>query len=176
MLHRAGLRRPFALQLPGQPSLLVRRQPARLLRPVGEEEEASQTAQHRRPALDHQHPTPTGQPGKIVEVVEDPGAERRSNQIRNRNRSREHGDRGSLLALAEPIGQIDDDAGEEACLRHAQQEAKQVELRARLHEGCQDRHRAPGQQDTRDPNPWTVSVHQDVAWHLEQEVADKEDT
>ena len=88
-----------------------------------------------------------------------------------------HEERHGAGALAgrEPLGQVVDDAGEEARLGGAEQEAEHVEGRGVLHEGHRRRHQPPGQHDPGNPHAGADAGQHQVAGHFEQRVGHEED-
>ena len=88
-----------------------------------------------------------------------------------------HEDRDHLAAPRRrvPVGEVQDDAGEEAGLEGAEQEAQHVELRRRLHEHHAGGDDAPADHDAQQRLARADLLQHQVARHLEQEVADEED-
>ena len=74
-----------------------------------------------------------------------------------------------------PIGEIEDDAGEEAGLGDAEQEAQDVEAGHAAHQRHQRRDDAPGHHDAGDPAAGAELFQRQIARHLEDEIADEED-
>ena len=66
--RRKGKLSDFGVQLRLEPRLLFRRQPIRLLRPVGQIEPGDDAEQHRGDALDDEQPLPTPQAHHAVEA------------------------------------------------------------------------------------------------------------
>ena len=86
--------------------------------------------------------------------------------------------RGTLagaLGTREPVGEVDDHAGEEPGLGEAQQEAQDVEHRGVLGEAQGQGDQTPGEHDPREPDPRAHLGQDQVRRRLEQEVADEED-
>ena len=81
-----------------------------------------------------------------------------------------------LFALAEPITQIEHDAGEKSCFGETQRKAGGIELMGGLHKACQRRNDAPCDEDARDPDARADAVKDEVAGDLKQEVAPKENS
>jgi hypothetical protein len=73
-----------------------------------------------------------------------------------------------------PVGHVQDHAGVEARLGRAQQEAQHIELRGRGHEHHGRRDQAPHDHDAGNGGLGAYAVHQHVAGHLEEEIADEE--
>jgi len=76
--------------------------------------------------------------------------------------------------VGEPVGQIQNDARIEAGFEYAEQKSQRVKRRRRLHEHRRNRCQAPADRDAHDGLPGADPLQQQVAWHLEEEVAEKE--
>jgi hypothetical protein len=63
-----------------------------------------------------------------VEGVHDPARQRIAEDAGQRDRRHEDRDHARAVVRREPVGQVEDDAGEEARLGQAEQEAQDVEL------------------------------------------------
>ncbi|MNS87274.1 hypothetical protein D3C72_1212130 [compost metagenome] len=111
----------------------------------------------------------------IVERLHHPTRQRSAQDAGERHRRHEHGHDLAAPVRRKPIRQVKDDAGIEAGLGRAQQEAQDVELGRRLRQRHGGRDQAPQDHDARQRLLRADAVHQHVAWHFEQEVADKED-
>ena len=81
-----------------------------------------------------------------------------------------------LFALAEPITQVENHAGEISCFGEAQRKAGGIELMGGLHKARQRRNDAPCDEDARDPDARADAVKDEVAGDLKQEVAPKENS
>src|SRR5262249_5148026 len=98
-------------------------------------------------------------------VAEDPG---------QGDGGHEPGQHPGPLAGREPEGQVEDDAGEEPRLGHAEQDAHGVEApRARDGQGGAG-NQPPADQDAGDPGPGPDPAQQQIAGHLEEQVAEVE--
>ena len=73
-----------------------------------------------------------------------------------------------------PVGEVEDHAGEETCLERAEQKAQHVELPGRGDPGHQGGAGAPADHDAQDGLAGADLFEEQVAGHLEQEVADEE--
>ena len=80
---------------------------------------------------------------------------------------------GSLLGGI-PVGQVENDSGEESRLRRAEKKAHGVKHRDRLDEHHRHRDEPPDDHDPGNPDAGADALHHQVARHLEQEVADEE--
>ncbi len=98
-----------------------------------------------------------------------------SHQGGERDRRHEQRDDARPLARREPIGEIEDDAGEEAGFGDTEQEAHDVEARLPADQGHGGGDDPPAHHDARDPDARAESLQREIARHLEQEIADEED-
>ncbi len=79
------------------------------------------------------------------------------------------------IALGEPPGQEQDDAGEEACLCRTQQKAHDVEARRAVDEHHRGGDGAPDDHDRREPAAGAEARKCEIARHPEDHVAQRED-
>jgi hypothetical protein len=79
-----------------------------------------------------------------------------------------------LLALSEPIGQIQHDAGEETRLGNPEQESRHIQLRDAMHRSGEYGYDAPTDQDASNPNTCADLVEQKIAGDFEDEITPKE--
>src|SRR5271166_653355 len=98
-----------------EPRLLVAGKPPRLVRPIGQVEKADHPEDHRRGRLAKEQPPPAGKPENAIEF-EEPGRDRCAEPDRYRDRGHETRDDARAMQRREPIGEIEDHAGEEASL------------------------------------------------------------
>jgi hypothetical protein len=147
----------------------------RVLHAVVEVAPHHQAQRHGRQALQQEEPLPAGPAVHAAHALQDPARDRAAQDARERNRREEQ--RGRLAAPRGrvPVGEVQDDAGEEARLGRAQQEADHVERHRRAHEHGGRREHAPGDHDAGDPAARAHAVQHHVAGHLEEKVADEED-
>ncbi len=155
---------------------LVRREPGRGLGAV------VQVAQHRQPdrppragpraGRATRHPRSPDTPSIVFRIQPDSGPPTTPD-----DRDRRHEERDDVRPVRAriPLRQVPDDAGEEAGLGDAQQEAEDVEAGRAVDEHRRRRHQPPHDHDPGDPQPRADAAHQQVAGHLEEEVADEED-
>ena len=107
--------------------------------------------------------------------MQDPSRGGIAHQAGHRHRGEEQRRGAAAARRRKPVGEVQDDAGKEPGLGHAQQEAHDVEAQRGVdehHAGRQDR---PAHHDARDPAPCAHAMQHHVAGNLEQEVADEED-
>ncbi len=156
-----------------QPVLLRAGQPRCIARPVRQHEEHHRAEDHRRQTLEQEQPLPAMQSGKTVHL-HDARGQRRADAERCRDRHHEGSDDAGAIGGGKPVGQIQDDAGKEAGLRRAEQEAHHQETGRAGHEDHADRHDAPRHHDPRNPAPRADLLHDQVAGHFEEEIAPEE--
>src|SRR6476620_6397762 len=75
------------------------------------------------------------------------------------------------MMAGKPISEVKDYAGKESSLGDAKQEAHDREARRTCDHRGQARQDPPGYHDPRDPHPGTDLFQDDIAWHLEDEIA-----
>ena len=94
----------------------------------------------------------------------------------DRDRGGHHEERAGACALLgrNPVRQIEHDAREEPGLRDPEHDARRVERHHVGHEHRQHRDDAPDDHDPRDPQSRADAVEDDVAWNLEEAVAEEE--
>ncbi len=131
--------------------------------------------QHRRHALQQEQPLPAAQAVQAGAGLHDPARQRPADHAGHRHPAHEQRHHARAPMRRIPIGQVQDDAGEEARLGRAQQEAQQVEAGDAGAEHQRRRDQAPGHHDAGDPDARAHARHQQVGRHLEQEIADEED-
>jgi hypothetical protein len=72
------------------------------------------------------------------------------------------------------MGKVQSNSREIASLRQPQKKPHHVHLMHGVHEACQHRDHSPANQDSRDPNPRTDLVHQQIAGNFKEELSKKE--
>ena len=77
--------------------------------------------------------------------------------------------------LRKPVRQEQDDAGKEASLGDAEDETQRIEAVGAPNERMAHREDAPAQHDAGDPDARAGFLHDEVARHLKEEIADEED-
>src|SRR6267154_4319855 len=78
------------------------------------------------------------------------------------------------MALREPIGEIEHDAGEESRLGNAQDEPQRVKAQRPLYERAGGRDCAPAAEDDEYPAPRAHALEHEIRRHLEDQIADEE--
>jgi hypothetical protein len=176
-LRMRGAALPASLggDVAGDELALAGGEPLRVLHAVVQVAPHHQAQRHGRQALQQKEPLPAGPAVHAAHALQDPARERAAQDARERNRREKQ--RGRLAAPRGrvPVGEVQDDAGEEARLGRAQQEADHVERHRRIHEHGGRREHAPGDHDAGDPAARAHAVQHHVAGHLEEKVADEED-
>jgi hypothetical protein len=100
---------------------------------------------------------------------------RASDHGRKRHRRHEQRDDACPLPRREPIGEIEDDAGEEARFGDAQQKAHHVETGLAIDKSHGGGDEPPADHDARDPDGRAESLERQIARDLEQDIADEKD-
>ena len=181
-MHRLALP-ALAVETRREPGALVRLQPQRVSRPVGQIEIGDKAEQHGRRRLDDEQPLPALQSADAVHAEDDAG-NRRADHRGQRNRRHERADDAATIDRGEPQRQIEDDAGKEAGLGEAEQRAHGVERDLVAEPGGggnvgDERHQAgenpPAHHDARDPLLRAEPVEEQVRRQLENKIAEKED-
>ena len=87
-------------------------------------------------------------------------------------RDGDHKGRNNARAVAgrDPPGQIQHDAGEEACFRCSEKKTDDIERRGILNQRHAHGDDAPADHNARDPQPGADFLHGQVARHLKQEI------
>src|SRR5262249_24418086 len=116
---------------------------------------------------------PTADP-KPVSMVQNQARERESHDRRNRQRGHEQGDRLGLFSLAKPVGEIQDDAGEESSFSHTEKEAQHVDVDHPLRKAVQHGNNSPTNQNPCNPDAWSNLVQHQVAGYFKEEIAEEE--
>ncbi len=163
----------LAIDLGAEPRALVLAEPARLGRPVGQIDQHHEADKERRHRLGDEHPFPAGEAQPSVEL-EEPRRHRRAGRHRHWQRQGEPRHDAAAMPVGKPVGEIEDDAGKEPGLGDAQQKPHGGEAPRPDAEGGEAREQAPGQHDPRDPQPRADFLEDDVARHLEDDIAPEE--
>ena len=153
---------------------LLAREPVCVVGPVVEKKECDDSERHGGQTLENEQPVPAFESAESVQLEERAGY-RPSHHRCDRYCQHEQGDDARPLARGEPIGEIKDDAGEEARFSHAEQEAHHVEARLAADQGHGGGDDAPAYHDAGDPDACTEMLEREVARDLEQEIAGEED-
>lgn len=164
----------FAGQFRFEPLLLFRGQPVRVIGTVRQVEIGDDAADDCRDALQDEHPAPSRH-AEPVDVVHDPGGDRGPDDVGSGQCGHEQGKRTCLLPRPKPVGNVEDDPGEKARLRHAQKKAEKVEVHGVLRPCRDDHDQPPAHDDAGDPDAGADPVHQDIAGNFKQKVPDEKD-
>lgn len=124
----------IGLEIVAYDVLLGRGQPICIGRFVLQNEIDDDAQKRGRQTFHHEQPLPAGQAAEAVHIFQDTSAKRTGDDADDC--CRRHEDRDDLTAADRgiPICEIQDNPREEACLEHAEQEPRDVELHRRLHE------------------------------------------
>ena len=128
----------------------------------------------RQGAGDDEHQLPALQTAQPVQVQKQAGKRAAEDEGQRRAEVEEAVDPAAELR-GDPVGQVQDDAGEEPRLRDAEQDAEEVEGPFVLGEHHQRRDDAPADHDPGQPDLGPELAHQDVAGDLKGSVAEEED-
>ena len=153
---------------------LLGREPPGVGRLVGQPPEDAEAEDDGHGPLDQEHPLPavhvTGA-GELHQGSADGSAQ----DERDAHGEIDDPHHGHSLRLGEPEGHDVHQCGVETGLGGTEQEPQDVERLLALHEHHRGAERAPGDSDPRDPPARADLVHEQVAGHLEQGVAQEED-
>src|SRR5213079_1505569 len=111
------------------------------------------------------------QSASAVHPREERARDRPAEHAGERRRRHEGRDGASALPRGEPVGEIEDHAGEETRLGKTEQQADAVELEPRMREHRAGGDNAPGDHDSGHPAAGSHALHDEVAWYLEEEIA-----
>ncbi|MNC19685.1 hypothetical protein D3C75_676220 [compost metagenome] len=155
---------------------LERSQPFRIGVTVTEQEISQRTEDHRRNALQQEHPLPAGETALARgEVVENPAGEGAAEQAGYRDRRHEQRHDAATAEGREPLREIQHHARKEPGFGGTGKQAQGIELGRRGDEQQAGRQGAPGNHHQRNPAPRAEFGQGQVAWHAAQHVTDKED-
>ncbi len=133
----------FAGEFGGEPVFFRRSEEGGVGGPAGQEDVGEHAASDRGNGFEHQQPAPTGDT-EPVGVVEDETGKRGAENTGEGKPGEEEGDGLGLFALAKPVGEVEDDAGEVAGFGEAEKETENVELRDGVDEAGEERETSPG--------------------------------
>ena len=159
-----------------EPVFLVVVQPCRVPRRVGQEPEVEDAEQHRWNALEHEEPLPSREAADALHRIHDRAGDGVAQDVGHGDCEHEPGDDPRPQGRGKPGGQVIDDARKEPRLGHAEEHAGPVVGRYIRHRGGEHRYEAPRDHDSRDPHPRPEPPQEQVARHLEDQVADEEES
>jgi len=110
-----------------------------------------------------------------VNVIEDESGQRCAKDAGERQAGQKESDGLRLFALAEPVGEIEDDSGEVAGFGESQEKTKDVELGNILDEASEGGENSPGDDDARQPDARPEFVQQQIAGNFEEKVSNEKD-
>ena len=154
---------------------LVSRQPVRGLRTIGKQVKRHETQWEAWQADQDEKPLPSGQPPDSVHLQQH-AAHRAADQRGCRNPDQKPRQHPGAELSREPGGEKEGYAWKEPGFRDAQQKAQSVETAGTNDKGGRRRHQAPADHDAGEPAPRAVTVEHQVARHLKQRIAQKENT
>ena len=103
-----------------------------------------------------------------------PACERRAQDIRNRNGRHEQRPGPRAVLMTKPVREVDEDAGEKARFRRAQEKPRAVKLRRRSNHRHQNGDESPGNQNARNPAPRAPALDNQRAGNFKQKISGKE--
>ena len=103
-------------------------QPGRAGRIVRKHAIQHEPQQNSRQAFDQEEPLPAVHAAKALHAAHDRSRQRAAQDARDRHAEQEQSRHAASALARVPIGQIQDDAGEEACFEYAQQQPDDIEL------------------------------------------------
>src|SRR5258705_445340 len=139
----------FAFQFFSDPVAFFFGQPSRLPRKVSKVEKRNFTKNDGRDALEYEQPAPSRFPTSMD--LENSPRQRRSDDVGKRDRSHEYRDCFGAVFNPEPVGEVDDDAGEETSFRYSEKKARRVKLSRGVDETDNNRDDAPRDHDAGNP-------------------------
>ncbi|EEF24695.1 conserved hypothetical protein [Ricinus communis] len=181
VLKRAGGMRnvggPLAallgLQRRSEPFALGFVEPLGLGRPVGQVEPGDHADHDGRQRDAGEHHAPAFQAEQAVRLDQQRRHRRADDDGQRLRQVEQRQDMAAVLGR-HPQAQVQDGAGEEAGLGHAQQEAQHIQPFHAADPGEQQRDDAPGDHDARQPAARAVFVQGQVAGDFQQHIADEE--
>src|SRR5262249_38287870 len=106
-------------------------------------------------------------------VIEDEAGERTAYHIGDRYPEHQQRDGLRLFAFMEPICQVQEDSGKVSRFGQTEHEARDIKLLHVAREPAQRCDHPPHDQNASNPDARAKSVEREVAWNLEQRIADK---
>ena len=149
------------------------RQPRRLLGPIGQHPQREDAEDHGRQALDGEQPLPSVQAEASVER-EQRLRHRCADDDRDRRGHHEQRARAGAIGRRDPVGEIQDESGEESCLRQPEQNPDRIERSRAGDEHHGDRDEAPADHDARNPAARADALQDQVARNFEEAVSEEE--
>ena len=167
----------------GEPAPLVRREPRRIGRTVGQIEKYHARQEDCWHRFDDEQPLPTGESEPAMKIQQYAG-HRPADHGRERDGGHEIADDPGAIFGRKPQRQVKDDAREEAGFGRAEQDTDQIEavlvapaggagdVWNKCHQAGEN---SPAQHDAGDPFAGAEPLQQQVGWHFEDEVGEEED-
>ena len=155
----------------GDPFAFFRGKPARFARPVREIKNRDHAKHDRGNSFDDEKPAPSLQAEPVHS--QQPPSERGADDVGDGDRNHEHGASFRAIFGAEPVREVDENAGKEAGFGRAQQYSNEVEMRGRSNESHQDGDESPCNHDAREPFAGAPTLDDDAAGNFEEQIANK---
>ena len=166
----------FAGETLDQPGAFLRTKPLRILRTVSQVRKNYETCNKRRQPLHDEHPLPSLETPKSASYnTQDPAGQGGTNQRRERHCHHERADYAGADFGGKPVGEIENNPRKKAGFSNAKYEPQSIEARIVPDECMADRQDTPGDHDAGDPDACAGLLKDQVAGHLEQEIAQEED-
>src|SRR5262249_51237960 len=124
--------------------------------------------------LDDENPLPTPEAEHAIHS-KNGGGPARSNSVGDRLRDKEGRDDPAAILGGKPVSEIEDHAGKETGFCCAEQKADDQKAGGPCDQGHETGNDPPGDHDPRDPDPCADLFQDQIAWDLEQEVAEEKD-
>ena len=157
-----------------EPEFLLRRQPGRIARPVGQVENADDAENNRRRTLQDEKPLPSGDAEGAIQIQDGAGNQRTEN-IGDRHRVVEHRIVAGAIGEREPEAQEQHHAGEQARFRKTEEAAKRIQAPWPLRERHQHGGNSPQDGDARQRHPCPVARQNQIARNLEDRIGEVHD-
>ena len=153
---------------------LLRREPVRRLRPIGEQSQRQKAQGNAGQAHQKKQPLPSGETPDAVHLQQH-AADRTADQRGQGNPDQEPGQHPRAVLGRKPGGEKERHARKEPGFRDPEQKTQAVKAVRPDHESGRRRHHAPADHDAGEPAPRAETIEHQVARHLEQRIAEKED-
>ncbi len=164
----------IALQFVVEPKFFVARKPGGVVGFVLQQEEHTEAHQEAGNAFGEKQPLPTVQVQEALQVQQRAG-DGSAHHAGKRGRGHELRNRTCALPRRKPVGQVEDHAGKESGLAHAEQKAQHVKRQRAAHKHHAHGDDAPADHDAGNPFARPDLYQHQVAGQIEQRGAEKED-
>src|SRR4029077_1713335 len=92
------------------------------------------------------------------------------------NGNHKHRARFGAVFRAEPVREVDENAGKETGFADAEKNSNQVEMHGRSNERNEDGNQSPGNHNAREPFARAPALDDEAAGNFEEQIADKKDS